>query len=310
MTGHARAFLVAGLTALSAAGCARSGVETTVRITHVRAAVLEVPPSVKRLAVAAFWCDTGGSAALGRGLADDLVVLLAGRPERYDLLAPADLAPLMCEGVLPGSLGPDSARRLGKLAGADAVLYGSITVAVSKTSSARPETGDAIRSKDGNAAGQTVRCRVSVRFAMDDVATGRTIAAVLLTKAGREIDGFPAAGDRMVRRLLRECLAEFVAMVSPSSVDFRVVLDAGKVKIISRGNAFARDGKYGEALGCYQRALADNPGDAAAAFNAGVMCEKQSQLSEALAMYDKALALVPSEKYDRARRRVSGRNGQ
>ena len=310
MTGHAKLLVVAGVTALSAVGCRGLGGEATVRISHVRGWDLAVPPSVKKLAVVEFGCDAGGAAVSGRGLADDLVVLLADPPERYDLLGPADLEPLLAEGAFVRPLGPDAARRLARRAGADAVLYGSLGVTVSRTSSRRPETGERMRSKYAGGLAETVRCRVSVRFAMDDVATGRTIGAVLLTKAAEVTDGGAEAGDRAVRKLLRRCAAEYVGMVSPSSVDFLVVLAAGKDKMVARGNALARDEKYGEALRCYRAALAEEPGNAAAAFNAGVMHEKHRQYAEALAMYGKALGLVPSEKYRRARRRVLPRDGQ
>ena len=298
MTGHARLLVAAGLGALSAVGCWQGG-ETTVRISHVHATSLEVPPSVRRLAVVTFWPDAGAATGRKYGLADDLVVLLADPPGRYDLVS--------LPGPAGGPLGPGAARRLAKGAGADAVLYGSATVAVSKTSSPRPETGDPVRSSVVETSSEVVACRVSVRFAMDDVATGRTIAAVVLTKADRVTDGSPGTADRTVRRLLRRCSVEFVRLIGPRSVDFLVVLDTSDATIISRGNALAREKRYAEALECYTAALAEAPGDVAAAFNAGVMYEQQRRCIEALAMYDRAFALVPLEKYDRARSRVSDR---
>ena len=298
MTGHVRLLVAAGLACSFAVGC---GCETAVRISHVRGAGLEVPASVRRLAVVVFSCDSVTPPGPGRALCNDLAALLADPPGRYDLVSLASPA-------LPGSpLGPGEARRLAKRENADAVLYGSITVAVSKTASPRPETSDPTRSKIDSAVGEVVDCRVSVRFAMDEVASGRTIASVLLTKSDRVTDGPPGAGDRTVRDLLRRCSAEFVRMIGPPRVDFMVVLDASDVTIIARGNALARDKKYAEALDCYTAALAREPGDAAAAFNAGVMYERQRRCVEALAMYDRAFALVAMEKYDRARRRVSDR---
>jgi len=289
---------------LSAAGCGPGSRETTVRITHARPAVLEVPPSVRTLAVTSFWCDTDRSGGVGRGLAEDLVELLGDPPGRYDLVVPADLRPQ----VPPGPLGPDSAQRVASRTGADAVLYGSASVAVSETSAPRPETRGAVRSKDGRGVGRTVTCRVSVRLAMDEAPTGRTLAAVVLTESCRVVDVDPGAGARAARELLRRCAGEFAEMITPSSTDFLVVLEVGEVKMVSRGNALARDGKYAEALRCYVDALAEKPGDAGAAFNAGVMYEKQRRYTRAAAMYDRALRLAPSEKVARARRRVVPRS--
>lgn len=311
MTGNVRLSIAVGLAALSVLGLGCGGDQATVRITERHAAALGIAPSIRRVAVATFLGPAGREAAWGRALANDLTVMLADPTGRYELTGPAAVAAYLDEaapGGPGGPGGPDSARRIGKRAGVDAVLYGTVAVAVSETSPGHPETGPGVRSNSRRPARRTALCRASVRFVMDEVATGRTVAAVLLTKEARIPREGAADGDEAVRDLLRRCAAEFVATISPSSVDFVVVLDAGDGKIVAEGNALTREGKYNEALARYETALAQEPGNAGAAFNAGLMHEKNRRYARALVMYDRAWRLVQSDKYKQARDRIAGRS--
>ena len=307
MVGRVKMLIAAGLAALSALGCGQGPRETTVRIVHHRAAALEVPASIRRVGVAAFGGVGGDQGRWGRVLADEVAALLREAPGRYAVLGPAEMASFLPEGA-PRPLGPDSARRLGKRAALDAVLYGSLAAGVSETSPHHPETAPGVRSNSERPAGRTAWCRVKARFAMDEVATGRTLAAAVLTRDARLPHRGPAGAEAAVRELLTRCAAEFVAMTRASVVDFVIVLDAGDDKNVTAGNALARDGRYDAALARYEAALAREPRDAGAAFNAGVMYEKNRLYARALAMYDKALSLVPLNKYRHARDRLAGRD--
>jgi len=195
--------------ALALAGGCGSTVENPDPAPRRAAAELPIPETVRKLGILDF---TGPSARLdpwGAAIAGDLFELLDAQVDRF-VVSRLHSGEEHKDSV--AAVTPSLARKLAQDSGADAVVYGTTMVDVALSSFGEPENTGATRSNDS---GPQVACRVTVRFALDEVATGRTIAAVLLTKdasaAGQEVE----AGRALARKLLRQCAAEFVAMVSP-----------------------------------------------------------------------------------------------
>lgn len=170
---------------------------------------LPIPEAVKKVGILDFATPSGRLDPWGVAIADDLFELLDAQGGRFTvsrLVAGAEST----GGVAPVT--PELARKLARESGADAVIYGTTMVDVAISSFGEPENAGAPRSNNSKA---RVTCRVTVRFGLDEVATGRTIAAVLLPKDA-SADGQEAeAGRALARKLLRQCAQEFVVMVSP-----------------------------------------------------------------------------------------------
>ena len=178
------------------------------------AAELPVPPGVRTLGVIGLVDGGRGVESSTWTVEDELLTLLTDL-QRYELKGPLWSEAGSTAGDAGQSFSPDTARMIGRSMGVDAVLYVATTVAISETSPPEPETSALVRS---SGSGPQVTCRVTARFALDEVARGATIAAVLLTK---ESKGFSRPGDaarggrEMAHSLLRQCAREFVAMISP-----------------------------------------------------------------------------------------------
>ena len=99
-------------------------------------------------------------------------------------------------------------------------------------------------------------------------------------------------------------------MISPHEVVVPVQLAKGKSKLVGTGNKLAVAGDYREALDCYVGAMAENPEDHGAVFNAGVMHEALGQFKQAESYYDRARKMEPKEQYIFARRRVRTEGGE
>ena len=161
----------------------------------------------------------------------------------------------------------------------------------------------------------------AVNFTMDDINTGKTLTTVAVTheydsekdkKSGgssiNKVLGFGGGQlpppDQVLTTLIKMCVDDFLAKISPHEVVMTEKLQAGKSKIVGPGNKLAAAGDYGEALECYQGAIEAKPDDHQAIFNAGVMHEAMGNFSQAEDFYTRAFKIKPKERYILARSRV------
>lgn len=324
-----RLLALAGLVVgcLFLAGC---GSKYVVELRYDKPAKYTIPLSIKRLAVAEF----GGQSRLDRKwgeIASDRLAAELDRfnrkYKRYELLERARLKAILDQHDLEAAImDPAAAGKAGKLAKADALIYGNVKV------SSRDEQATRTSVDPRTLRPKTVRytkryCMAAVTFTMDDVNTGKILATESLTReydsdedkkaglagVGKALgvggDKLPPA-DQVISRLIEQCVAEFVSMISPHEVVVPVKLAKGKSELVDTGNKLAVAGEYKEALDCYVGAIEANPGDHGAVFNAGVMHEALGELKKAEGYYDRAQKIERKEQYIFARSRVRTEGGE
>jgi len=293
-----------------------------ITITYDRPAEYEIPPTIRRIAIAEFGGATATDKKFGNIAADQLASRLDAynkKYQRYELVDRKRLKAILDEQDLQLAIcDTDSAVQAGKIAKVDAVIYGNVSVST-KDEQASKMSFD-FRTRRPKTVYYTKRyCMASVNFTMDDLRTSRTLATVTLTeeydsdkdakgaKIGKAL-GFAGSSlppaEQILNRLIAECVDQFVRKISPHAVVETVKMERGASKIVQTGNKLARAGHYAEALDCYLRALKTNPGDDGAMFNAGLVYEATGKLDQAEQYYSRAFEIRDKEKYLIARRRV------
>jgi len=306
---------------LLGAGCRP---EKTIEIHYQRAAQYEISPKIRRLGIAEFGGQTAQDKQWGHIASDRLAAELDAhnrKYDRYELVDRKRLKALLDERDLQIAISDGaSASQAGKLANVDAMIYGSVKVTARDERASR-KTFDPLARRLKTVYYTRRYCLTAVNFTMDDIRTGKSLASVSAT---REYDSerdknSGAAGigkalgfaggelpptDQIVSQLIDDCVAEFLAKISPHEVAAREKLRGGNSKIVDTGNKLAVAGDHAEALECYQAAIQQDPSDHEAVFNAGVMYEAMGNLAKAEEMYTKAFKIEPREQYVLARKRV------
>ncbi len=292
------------IVALASAGC--GGASRAVSFHYTEAPGCEIPDSVTSLAVVEFQ-GPPDSEGWGNIVAQRLAEALekAELPHRLKILAPQAAGPA----TQPAArrlivTDTTSAAALGESIGADAVAYGTVAV----TWAEWPKDADAA-DRPGPPDAQVGQCAVTVRFVIDDVKAGRTLAAAAFTHRYPSDGSRPsaAASREMVEELLAQCVDRFVAWLCPQTISVNERLQVGRTRLVLDGNRLARAGEFPKALECYLAAVEESPGDDGPVFNAGLMYEAMGQLEKAREFYDQAALMRPSEQVDQARRRLQER---
>ncbi len=324
-----RLLAVAGLLSgcVLLAGC---GSKYVVELRYDRPAKYMIPERIKRLAVAEFGGKNARDRQWGEVASDRLAAELDRfnrKYNRYELLERARLKAILDQHDLEAAImDPAAAGKAGKLAKADAMIYGNVKVTARDERATRKTFDPLSRSM------KTVRytkryCMAAVTFTMDDINTGKILATESLTREyDSETDKKSGAGgigkalgfgggtlpptDQVISRLIEQCVAEFVSMISPHEVVVPEKLAKGKSELVETGNKLAVAREYTDALDYYVSAIEANPGDHGAVFNAGVMHEAMGQLKKAEGYYDRARKIEPKEQYIFARRRVRTEGGE
>lgn len=301
-------------------GCGESS--KPFELSYKTPAKVEVPSSIKRVAVAEFTTKSGQKsyAALA---ADDLVSCLDvtnAKFKRYELVDRRRLDEVLKERDLQIAISDNSsALKVGKLADVQGIIYGSIETYVRSQTVRRPTIS--LSGKPTEKSVLQTTCGVSITFTMDDVNTGKTIVSRMFkadydsekapsgsvgSKIASEIgfggDNSPAV-DKVMHDLIDDCVRQFVAVISTHDTVVKVTLESGKSKYVKEGNQFALMGEYSDALRKYQQAIQDKPDDVAY-FQAGLMYEGLKDFRGALEMYQKAIDAKVDKKYVEARKRV------
>ncbi|HTP62702.1 MAG TPA: DUF5672 family protein [Burkholderiales bacterium] len=114
---------------------------------------------------------------------------------------------------------------------------------------------------------------------------------------------YGAAGDSMpwypsVRLFRQSTYRDWQPVIDSVSAELRALASGGARSSADTtrrdGAAFARDGRYEEALAALRTALTIEPTDAATANLAGVCCSLLHRYDEAMSFYDRALAIEPA----------------
>jgi len=300
------------------AGCE----DKPIQITYDRPAEYQIPQTIRRLAVAEFGGQSAQDKKFGNIAADHLASDLDAynkQYHRYELVDRKRLQAILEERDIQLAVSDTtSAAEAGKLANAEAIIYGSVTTSTRDEQASRMSID--FRSGNPKRVFYTKRYALaSVNFTMDDLATGKTLTSVTLTEEydsdsdekskkiskalGFSSDDLPPP-DQILTHLIAACVEQFVQKISPHSVTVVEKMEKGKSKIVETGNKLARTGAYDEALQCYRRALEARDDDDGAMFNMGLIYEAKGQFAEADQRYSKAFAIKANEKYILARQRV------
>jgi tetratricopeptide (TPR) repeat protein len=156
--------------------------------------------------------------------------------------------------------------------------------------------------RQGNLQTRTVlhkQVQVALSVELLDAASGATLASVLLRRAydsdlprkslarvkpGADVDAIAAV-------LLRDAADDFVRRITPREVSVKVPLAEGDNPAMERGNRLAMAGEYLAAAEQYRLHLRDEPEDAGAWGNLGVVLEGAADFPAALDAYSRAFEL-------------------
>ncbi|MCJ7544000.1 MAG: tetratricopeptide repeat protein [Phycisphaerae bacterium] len=303
-------------------GC---GPEYRVELRYDRPAQYEIPETIRSLGIAEFGGQDPEDVEWGNIASDRLASQLDAynkQYQRYQLVDRKRLKAVLDEQDLQAAI-VDSAKAVeaGKIAHVDAMIYGTMNVTTRDEEFTQTVVDPFSRSTK-----QVQRTKryvmAAVNFTIDDVTTSKTLTTVSVVReydsekdksggrggalgklVGMGGDKLPAS-DQILSGLIDECVAVFVAKISPHQVVVSEKLGKGKSDSVQTGNKLAVAGDYAEALDLYKTAAEANSEDHEALFNAGVMCEALGRLGEAEQYYDRAFKLKPQEQYALARKRV------
>jgi len=306
---------------VSLSGC---GEDKAITLSYNRPAEFNIPRKIRRLAVAEFGGKTASDKQWGE-IATDLLTSALDQYNkkfhRYQLYERKRLKAIIEEQQLQMAITDSAtATKMGKLADVHAMIWGTVHV-IHKDERATRVVPDIMRRRTKTVRYTKRYCMAAVNFTMDDIATGKTLTSVTVTreydsekdkksggaKIGKTLgfsgDNLPPA-DKVIHELINQCVEQFLARISPHEITVSEKLEKGKSSTVKDGNKFAISKEYADALKLYKQAIKDRPDDDGAMFNAGLMCEALGELKKAEDYYQKAIGLKVKAKYIRARRRV------
>jgi len=295
----------------------------TIQLRYDRQPEYDIPTTIRRLGIAEFGGRTSQDKQWGDIASDRLAAALDAynrKFNRYELVDRKRLRAILDEQDLQLAMtDAASVGRVGKIANVHAMIYGNVKVTTRDQRATRMGF-DPLRRTTKTIHYTRRYCLAVVNFTMDDITTGKTLAAVPATrdydsekdkKASKSISkalGFGGSqappADQVVSHLIDECVADFLSKISPHEVVVTEKLQRGASEVVRTGNKLAAAGEYAEALECYQSAIELNGADHGALFNAGLMHEALGKLTEAERFYDRACGIKPKENYIFARKRV------
>ena len=296
-----------------------AGESLSIEFSYTLPGRVAIPEGVKRLAVAPVIAVKGD----GNGTwADETSRMLAAaldaanRPlRRFEIIDLTSAAKAPAEPNDPIAY-PSRALQRAKQAGAHAVFRATVSFEAADEAATRQYFD--VFSQTMKTKPYTKRsCRVTLDLQVDDVQTGRPLGKMTIAKAfdsddppggmskvmGLSSDSPPPLGDTL-RQLLDSCVQDAVAGLGLRRVTVKERLEGGTTEAVRAGNKLAQAKDYAAALAAYKKALAADPDDDGAAFNAGLACEAMGDLQNAEKYYSLAAGTMSLDRYLRARNRV------
>jgi len=264
---------------------------------------------VKRVAVLDFQ-SYGGRPESGRA-ASDLLISGLLEPGFYEIVERSRINEVIQEHKfnLSGMVSDATIRRMGRILGVDAVIFGTVSGYDVETSRGRTlatpgyydeETGIYVPPTYRN---YTMKSgSVAVNYRMIDIETGRVIAAKSISRdfSKKRYDGaffrLPS-DDSILNDLLKKVTSQFVNEISPHYVSKKRKLEKGKGSFHTKqGVRFAKMGMWDKAIREWQKALEKDPKNAWTHNNLGIAYERRGEVAKARREYQKASELNPKEK--------------
>lgn len=337
------AVLIVAMTLIGLIGCGGDGggvgkllggsdSKVTITVSCVRPAQQEIPSNIRRIAIAEFTADNARDASYGQIASDKLSGQLDESNRvfnRYTLVDRINLKKIMDEQDLQIAISDSSsAKEAGKMAKVDGMIFGGVkvrseSVPATRTTFKMGSNGVPMPAQEH----YTKRIMTAnVSFSLVEVQSGKTLVSKPFSEtydsdkdkgdaSFKSMLGLEGKADRKSEMeaanvLIDRCVKQFVNMISPVKVDTKYKLAKGASKAVTRGNTMAGAGDLAGALEAYNEALAENPDDDGACYNAGLVCEAQGNNKGAEEYYTRAIKIKPdSTTYVQARVRVRGAKG-
>ncbi|MBI5723340.1 MAG: tetratricopeptide repeat protein [Planctomycetes bacterium] len=315
LTGRTLAMIVVAAGCLYAAGC--NG-EKKIAIQIPAPATMQIPENIKQIGVWSSFKGTGQSEAdnkkWGEYAANTTYSLIDNNNKkypRYNLTDQKNMKTVSDANDLNAALGGTVKADASKWSDAQAYITGDVKVEIKDDKEHRSFSGGYMASFGTSFDVRKVRCTVSVSATMVNASTLKPMATLPTTTKSFNCDskedkerygGKVPEASNIVGDLIEDQVKEFVAMIMKHDQD--TTLAASPSKNVDRGNKLAVAGDYKDALEAYNAAIAENPADHAAHYNAGVCNEALGNLQDAFNCYDKAFKINAEERYAQARKRV------
>lgn len=274
-------------------------------------AAVQVPLTVKRLAVVEFTAKDSGSQPYAGIAAGRLNSVLSGAPGgRYEMVDRTHLKGVLAEQDLgaSGVTDSNSAIKAGKMLNVDAIIFGSVHAERSEETITKPRVNMPGPIPTMGGGSETRRSAlVNVSFNMVQPETG----AVITTRSvSRSYDSSKAGGsllkkvtgggqapspEAIVNELIEQCVAEFAGQVSPHADVFEIQLAGSRNTKV--GTTFATGGDWDGAAKQYQAACEKDPKDVAAVFDLAIAKLMLNDPKAAVELLDKAIVLKQDKKY-------------
>jgi curli biogenesis system outer membrane secretion channel CsgG len=317
------------LLALSVLSCA---MQSKVRVDVQKPAAVHLS-GVRKIAVA----DLRGPMSSGPAMAS-LVQSMLMETGFYQLVERDKIAGILDEQKLAqaGVTDESTAKEVGQLLGADALVFGEIT-----TYGVEPdETGsEKIEKKEGTGKYETVeekniftgkkhkvrkeikrtvwvdqyyrirRGTVAVNFRVADVETGKLLAVHSDSKSynsGKVVEGSGTSlkpEGEILNDLSTQVAKGFVQLIAPHRVTETRAIESGSGKI-GEGKKFAQSGLWQDAFESWQEAVRLTPNESAAHYDLGLAFEVRGDLDEAEKAIRKAVSIKQKKTYLEALARV------
>ena len=276
------------LAALFATCCARCA--QTVSIKSWNPAPVQMT-GIRRIAIATF--DNGDES--GRRATMAMADRVHAHP-LYDVVGPLP-AREEEQALSYGDAGDSDLARLASHVGADAVVVGTVSRTMNNQGSF--QLGDSI-------------LRVTMSCRLIDTRSGQIRIAKSIERTFRYHSDMDFPTDKSVeentRRLVEECVSEFVESTLAQADEFEVSLartdEPETESVVDSGIELAKSGNWRQAKRQWRNALTAARDDDAALYNLGVAHEATLDYRQAASMYQAALSLNDDDKYREALDRV------
>ncbi len=313
-------------TSTSMFGCAA----TTIKVPRMKPAEINLA-GIKKIAVSSI------SGEGGEDIADQLTQALM-QSGRYDVVDRQHLAKVQQEQSLGenGVVDASSAAQVGKVAGADALIFGRVSKDkyTEKVASAQGTRRDKNGVTNYTAYKRQGILDLRVSTKVINTSTGRILATKMLesTKGmekSAEADGPPVtdpsqlneiippldAADETRRAAQQEVVSNFMKMIAPYQVMVAVILyDEGDLPTTKAGVGYAKSGDWNSAIREFKAAVAQANGNpeidskvkGRAVYNVGVALGYSGQYDEGIAKIKEAYNIFQDEGFLSEARKIEG----